>query len=203
VDAARRQTLSAVVRSLTPETFRKLLDRLDSDQERAGERYEELRRALMRFFEWRSAPFPEEHTDEALDRVAHKLNEGVDIKNLGSYCYEVARLVLLESLKGHDSKRRPLTAHDLSHRSTPDTHDADHLHERRLACLDGCLRALPPASRELILDYHRAGSDGIGRRKMLAERLGLQRDALANRAQRVRNRLELCVSSCLGSKRAI
>jgi len=190
-----------MARSLTPETFRKLLEKLDPDQERAGQRYEELRRALMRFFEWRNAPFPDEHTDEALDRVAHKLDEGVDIQNLGSYCYEVARLVLLESFKGADAKRRPLTVHDLRHQSTPAADDD--LHERRLSCLEGCLRALPPASRELILDYHHAAGGALRRRKMLAERLGLRRDALANRAQRVRKRLEMCVASCLGGKRPI
>jgi DNA-directed RNA polymerase specialized sigma24 family protein len=192
-----------MARSLTPETFRKLLDKLDPDQERAGERYEELRRALMRFFEWRSAPFPDEHTDEALDRVAQKLDEGVDINNVGSYCYEVARLVLLESFRGQDRKLRALAAHELRNGSTRDAHDDDDLQERRLACLDGCLRALPAASRELIVDYHHAGSGLTRQRKMLAERLGVQREALANRAQRVRNRLELCVARCLDGKRAI
>ena len=190
-----------MARPLTAEAFQKLLDRLDPDEERAGERYEELRRTLTRFFEWRSAPFPEEHTDETLDRVARKLDEAVDIKNLGGYCYEVARLVFLESLKGHDRKRSSLSA-DLLDRSTPDTDD-DQLQQFRLACLDSCLRALPHDSRELILDYHQDGIGRMGRRKVLAARLGLQRDALANRAQRVRNRLEVCVSSCLDSKRAI
>jgi len=192
-----------MARLLTPETFRKLLDKLDPDPERAGERYEELRRALMRFFEWRSAPFPEEHTDETLDRLAHKLDEGIDIKNLGAYCYEVARLVFLESLKGHDRKRRSLATYELRDQSMPHTGDDDHRHERRLACLDGCLRALPPTCRELILDYHHAGSGAVQRRRVLAERLGLRREVLANRAQRVRNQLELCVAGCLNGKRAI
>ena len=192
-----------MARSLTPETFRKLLDKLDPDPERAGERYEELRRALMRFFEWRSAPFPEEHTDETLDRLAHKLDEGIDIKNLGAYCYEIARLVFLESLKGHDRKRRSLATHDLRDQSMPDAGDDEHRHERRLACLDGCLRALPQSSRELILDYHHADSGALHRRRVLAERLGLRREVLANRAQRVRNQLELCVAGCLNGKRAI
>ena len=182
--------------------FQKLLDRLDPDEERAGKRYEELRRTLMRFFEWRSAPFPEERTDETLDRVARKLDEAVDIKNFGGYCYEVARLVFLESLRGHDSKRSPLSA-DLLDRSTPDTDEDDQRQQLRLACLDSCLRALPHDSRELILEYHQDGIGRMRRRKVLAGRLGLQRDALANRAQRVRNRLEVCVSSCVDSKRAI
>ena len=189
--------------ALTAETFGGLLDRLDADRARAGGKYEDLRRTLIRFFEWRNAPFPEEHTDETLDRVARKIAESVEIRNLGGYCYEVARLVYLETLKGHFSKRSPLEE-NLVDRPPPDSSDEDQLYESRLMCLDGCLRALPSESRQLILDYHQEGAGArIDRRKALAERLGLQRDALANRAQRVRNRLEACVSSCLETKRAI
>src|SRR5258707_3559667 len=96
--------------ALTANAFAKLLNRLDADRERAGEKYEDLRRTLNRFFEWRGAPFPEEHADETFNRVARKLDEGVEIKNFGGYCYEVARLVCLESTKGHDSKRASLEA---------------------------------------------------------------------------------------------
>ena len=46
---------------LTEQTLAKLLDVLDADRDLAGERYEDLRRTLVRFFEWRGAPFPEEH----------------------------------------------------------------------------------------------------------------------------------------------
>ncbi len=49
--------------ALTSETFAALLFSLDADRERAGEKYEDLRRTLIRFFEWRGAPFPEEHAD--------------------------------------------------------------------------------------------------------------------------------------------
>src|SRR5450759_5872831 len=93
---------------LTAEAFAKLLDRLDADRERAAEKYEDLRRTLTRFFEWRGAPFPQDHADETFNRVARKLDEGVKIKNIGGYCYQVARLVFLETTKGHDSKRASL-----------------------------------------------------------------------------------------------
>ncbi|HEV8367877.1 MAG TPA: hypothetical protein VGQ39_08000 [Pyrinomonadaceae bacterium] len=52
---------------LTTDTFTRLLQRLDPDREQAGEKYEELRRTLIRFFEWRGAPYPEEHADENLE----------------------------------------------------------------------------------------------------------------------------------------
>src|SRR5436305_4940480 len=100
--------------ALTAEAFTKLLARLDAERERAGEKYEDLRRTLIKFFEWRNAPFPEEHADETLNRVARKLAAGIEIKNIGGYCYEVARLVCLEVWKGDDSRREPLEAHHLN-----------------------------------------------------------------------------------------
>ncbi|MEJ7712917.1 MAG: hypothetical protein WKF84_24510 [Pyrinomonadaceae bacterium] len=90
----------------------KLLNGLDADRERAGDKYEELRRILIRFFEWRGAPFPEEQADETFNRVARRLDEGVKIKNIGGYCYEVARLVVPGITQGsrqqaHGARARP------------------------------------------------------------------------------------------------
>ncbi len=188
---------------LTADTFAKLLDRLDPDREQAGERYEELRRTLTRFFEWRGAPFAEEHTDEVFNRIARKLSAGVEVRNIGSYCYEVARLVCLEALKGKDSKRASLDPnnHDIA---VVDRADEARESEIRLACLEDCLDSLPIESRELIVEYYQDDKrDRIERRKSLAARLGLQREALANRAQRLRDRLEQCVKSCWRKKMTI
>jgi RNA polymerase sigma factor (sigma-70 family) len=182
---------------LTGEAFVKLLDGLDADRERAGEKYEELRRTLMRFFEWRGAPFPEDCTDETFNRVARRLNEGVEIKNLGGYCYEVARLVFLETLKGRDSRRAPLEEANLE-AAIADTTDEAAEKERRLVCLEDCLHRLPAEARELIVEYYQDEKRGrIDHRKALAERLGVRREALGNRAQRVRDKLERCVANCL------
>ena len=189
--------------TLTSETFIKLLGSLDADPERAGEKYEELRRTLMRFFEWRGAPFPEEQTDEVFNRVARKLSEGAEIRNFGGYCYEVARLVSLEALKGIDSKR---ASFEESHHDPVVPEAADEVFERelRLSCLDDCLDSLPSESCELILTYYQdEKGNHIGRRKALADRLGLNREALANRAQRVRDKLEHCVKRCARRKVSI
>jgi DNA-directed RNA polymerase specialized sigma24 family protein len=189
---------------LTANAFTKLLDSLGEDRERAGEKYEDLRRTLIRFFQWRGAPFPEEHADETFNRVARKLDEGVEIKNIGGYCYEVSRLVCLEALKSRDSRRQPLEESNLAEVEVANGTDEALEKELRLSCLDDCLRRLPIESRELIVEYYRDEKRGrIDRRKTLAERLGLRRDALANRAQRVRDRLERCVTLCLKRKLTI
>jgi DNA-directed RNA polymerase specialized sigma24 family protein len=182
--------------ALTDETFARLLDRLDPDRERAADRYEELRRILVRFFEWGGAPFPQEHADETFDRVSRKLAEGIAIENIGGYSYRVARLVLLETRKGPESRWTPLEANSgVAATATPSETAAK---EMRLACLDDCLRELPDQSRDLIIGYYQDHQHGrIEGRRKLAERLGLRGVALANRAQRLRDRLERCVTVCV------
>jgi DNA-directed RNA polymerase specialized sigma24 family protein len=187
---------------LTQEAFARLLDRLDPDRLRAGERYEQLRRVLIRFFEWRGAPYPEEHADETFDRVSRKLEMDVSIANIGGYCYEVARLVCLEALKRRgqsislDSPGVPPPVAEQGLLSA--------MREARFACLEQCLAELPAESRDLILEYYRDTRRArIDRRRALAERFGLQRETLANRAQRLRNRLERCVAACAGRQQVI
>src|SRR5690349_7209563 len=138
---------------LTAKAFARLLDRFGEGREQAGEQYEHLRRALIRFFEWRGAPFPEEHADETFNRVARKLDEGIEVKNIGGYCYEVARLVCLEALRGRESRRAPLEEIKLT-ATASETADATAEKERWLTFLDDCLSVLPAESRELITEYY-------------------------------------------------
>jgi DNA-directed RNA polymerase specialized sigma24 family protein len=189
---------------LSADTFEGLLSRLDADRERAGEKYEDLRRTLVRFFEWRGAPFPDEQADVVLNRLAGKLSAGVEVRNLRAYSHEVARLVLLEAFKGPDVRTEPLESVKSEPAADAGATGEALEKELRLSCLEDCLRAMPVESAELILEYYRAGERGqIERRKALAERLGLRRDALANRVQRLRDRLERCVSGCLRRKTAV
>lgn len=183
---------------LSAHAFGLLLARLDPDRERAAQRYEELRRILVGFFEWRGAPFPEEHVDDTFDRVARKLAEGLFIENIGGYAYRVARFVFLETLKAPESRRTVLEPH---HGRPASDASAAADKERRLACLDDCLRHLPADNRELIVAYYRdEGQVRIEGRRRLAERLGLRAEALANRAQRLRHKLERCVGACVAGK---
>jgi DNA-directed RNA polymerase specialized sigma24 family protein len=189
--------------TLTAESFAKLLACFDLDRDRAGEKYEDLRRTLIRFFEWRGAPFPEEHADESFNRVARKLAEGLEINNVRGYCYEVARLVCLEAFKGPDSKREPL---EPDHQWVPVVSTLEDAHEREnlMICLDLCLESLPEDGRRLLLEYYQDDTRRqIDRRKALAASLKLNREALANRAQRLRAKLEQCVTRCFKKKMAI
>src|SRR5690349_12297755 len=85
---------------LTQQAFYRLLTCFDSDPERAGEKYEILRRKLVRFFEWRACGSAAlDLTDETINRVARRIDEGETVRNLSNYAYGVARMVYFERMK--------------------------------------------------------------------------------------------------------
>jgi DNA-directed RNA polymerase specialized sigma24 family protein len=181
---------------LTPEAFAKLLERLNPDPEVAGAEYEATRQNLIGLFRWRGFEFPEELADETLNRVARKLDEGAKIENFASYVTGVARFVLLEALKERERER---SAFD----SSPQSTIAEPIYEEgqedvRRACLEKCLASLPQEARSLVLEYYDDEErTRIEQRKALAARLGLEINALRNRALRIRTRLEDCVRKCM------
>jgi DNA-directed RNA polymerase specialized sigma24 family protein len=179
-------------RAVTPRAFALLLERLGDHPERGGEGYESLRRALVRFFDWRGAHAPDECADETLDRLARRLDEEDAIADVRGYAHGIARLVLLEQWR----RPRELPGIEAAERlpSSPPTADDD----PREACFERCLAELPAEGRALILEYYAAdGRLKIEGRKRLAASLGLSDTALRNRAQRLRDRLERCIGRCL------
>src|ERR1700739_538126 len=84
--------------SPTQEDLDRLLAWLDPDRDRAGERYEMIRRKLILFFASRSFAFAEEMADECINRVMKKLPE-IEQQYTGSpenYFFGVAKFVALE-----------------------------------------------------------------------------------------------------------
>ena len=93
--------------NLTGEDLDKFLARLDPDRERAGVKYQNLHRKLVKLFEWRSAPCAENLADETIDRVARKLDK-VDIHDVILYALGVAHNVLKESRQAMTKPGSPL-----------------------------------------------------------------------------------------------
>jgi DNA-directed RNA polymerase specialized sigma24 family protein len=185
-------------RGPTARAFANLLNRLGPDAERAGAAYEHLHRALVSYFSWRGATTPEECADETLDRLARRLDEGVVIEDLGRFARGIARLVLLEHWRRPDARRASLDE-AAEGGVAPDEAADEAADEALLECLGGCLDELPSEGRDLILEYYAAeGRRRIDTRKRLARTLGLSESALRNRAQRLRDRLESCLTRCLG-----
>ena len=179
--------------TLTEEAFAKFLAKLDPDKERAGERYEALRLTLVKFFDWRGAHFPEECADETFNRVAKKIDSGEAVRDIVAYCNGVARMVFLESTRSPEQRKVSLDtlATPLTATAAPDAIDPQR------DCFEHCLGSLPEESRRLILEYYESERRGkIDNRLALAEKLGIPLNALRNRAQRVRAKLEQCVNQC-------
>jgi DNA-directed RNA polymerase specialized sigma24 family protein len=183
--------------SLTQEAFDRLLASLDANRERAGELYERLRGKLVSYFECRDCPYPEEHADETINRVARKLESGEAIREPATYVYGVARLLLLEILK--ERAKRQSAIEQLS-RAQPDS-TAEDDEDRRLECFKNCLARLDAEDRQLITQYYEGERRAkIENRTRLAERLAISQTALRIRAYRLRATLEKCVNKCLGKK---
>jgi DNA-directed RNA polymerase specialized sigma24 family protein len=182
-------------RSITAADLARLLARLDPDADRAALEYERLRRTMVKFFDWRGAWPPEECADETLDRLSRKLEETA-VEDVRSYAHGIARLVLLER------RRQPALSSidgevELANvpAAPPDNED-----ERRHQCFDRCLEDFPSDSRSLVIGYYQGErGDKIANRRQLAATLGLSDNALRSRVQRLRDRLERCVQTCVAS----
>src|SRR5262245_20762699 len=82
--------------SLDSNAFERLLSALGSDREAASREYEAVRRRLIHFFDWRGAQSPDVLADQALDRLARKLEEGEAVVSIDAYVRAIARFVLQE-----------------------------------------------------------------------------------------------------------
>jgi DNA-directed RNA polymerase specialized sigma24 family protein len=179
---------------LTQEAFDRFLACLDSDRDRAGAKYLDIRHNLVRFFVWRGCPFPEDHADEAITRAARRIGEGEQVREPASYVVGVARLLLLEIYKSQ-AKQQHVLLHADPPSASPDA--CDRL-EQRAGCLRRCLAKLSPEHRDLILTYYH-GDKGvkIRNRKQLTERLQISLNTLRMRALRIRQLLQGCLKTCL------
>jgi DNA-directed RNA polymerase specialized sigma24 family protein len=183
-------------RSVSREAFDQMIAWLDSDRERAGQKYEEIRCGLIKIFVCQGCSDPEGLADETIDRVIHKIPEIVSnyAGNPALYFSGVARYILLE-YKNKIAQLRLLPAAPPKHIEKGEDIEPEY------ECLDRCIERLTPANRELILEYYREEKRAmIENRKRLAERLGVTPNALRVRADRIRNSLEKCVANCLKQK---
>jgi len=185
-------------RSISAAGLARLLARLDADPDRGAAAYEHLRRALTQFFDWRGAWPPDECADDTLDRLARRLEEGVEIGDLRDYAHGIARLVFLE--RQRHPRSAPLDdAPDTGTFSDPGS-NADE--DRRVECFDRCLDKTAADSRLLVLRYYEGERRAkIANRRRLALELGLSENALRSRVQRVRNGLERCVHDCIAHRK--
>lgn len=177
---------------LTQDAFDKLLTSLDEDRDTAGEKYLEIRSNLIRFFQWRGTPFPEDHADETINRIAKRVSEKEEIRNPASYYLGVARMLLLEINRERIREQQALTELPVTSFESKSSEDSD----ERIESLRSCLRHLSDENRQLILQYyHGDKGEKIDSRRKLSERLGISVNTLRMRALRIREELQRCAEN--------
>ena len=147
----------------TKDAFRQFLGWLDEGVESGGEKYLEIRRRLVLYFDRKGCIAPDELADETLSRVANKLQEQGEITDLSPahYCYVTARFVFLEHLRQPEHKHK--SVEQLAHASGAQFERSvsggsavrDNMEDKKeelLDALERCLNSLAPADRELILE---------------------------------------------------
>jgi RNA polymerase sigma factor (sigma-70 family) len=162
------------------------------DRNKAGRKYEEIRRRLIRIFIYRGCTLAEDLADETINRVAKKVPEIRAKYNPSDdpalYFYGVARNIYREYLK-----RRP----DPPPPPPPTVAEEDDL-TPEYDCLEKCLEHLTPQNRQLMLEYYQEEEGAkIERRKRLAGSFGMALNALRIRTHRIRAELKKCVLECM------
>jgi len=191
---AFRRLFVLVKRGFTigPQNFENLLAWLDSDRERAAEKYEKIRQRLTRMLVCRGCWEAEDLVDETIDRVARKVDEirGDYIGDPAAYFGGVARHVYQEWLKKKPGMP-PASPKPVKPEVAGPEYD----------CLEGCLDHLTQNNRALILGYYRDDKQAkIDHRRALAKQEGIEIEALRLRVHRIRKVVRECVIKCIEQK---
>lgn len=182
--------------AINQESFELLLNWLDCNRDTAGQKYENIRRRLIRIFVGRGCFEAEELADETINRVTQKLAQ-VAANYAGEpalYFYGVANKIHLEWLrKQKKTLQMPPVAVDGNPVETESTTEYE--------CLETCLETLPADERRIIIEYYREEKSAkIENRKKLAETLQVNINVLQVKAFRIRARLKQCLQKCVAEK---
>jgi len=180
-------------RDVTPEDFQQLLNWLGPDPQRAGEKYESIRRGLTTLFDTWQCAEPDNLADETINRVLIKV-QNIAATYSGDpalYFYGTAKNVRHEHFRR--LRPEPLPP-NIRIAATQGNDEKERVH----ACLDKCLDSLTAIDRELILEYYRGEKKvKVTNRRQLGERVGVSTNALRVRIFRLRENLEKCICRCI------
>jgi len=177
-------------REPTPEEFEKMLVWLDSNRDKAGEKFSLIKTRLSRVFISRGCLDAESLADEVMNRVTVRIDA---VKQTYPEplrcCLGFVDNVHHEYLR--DEKKRNAAVRP------PTPRPADEL-EREDECLRECMRELTAAEQSLLRNYFQLAKETrVTERKKLAQELGLSPNALRCQAHRLRKRLRLRLHECL------
>ncbi len=176
----------------TPESLRIFLEWLASGVANPCEAYESVRRRLTIFFAGRKCLDPEALSDRTLDCAMRKLPDIPAEANPMAYLIGIAKNIYRDELRAAQKVEAFRLAQAVLPTGNPSELEARH------TCLEKCLAELPAEDRTLVLGYYSESKQAkIDKRKQLADRFGLNLNALRNRIFRLNQRLAHCVTACL------
>ena len=180
---------------MTQDEFDALLAWLDPDREQAGQKYEDIRRRLIKILTSRGCRDAEKWADVTISRVASKVREIAPtyVGDPALYFYAVAKYVFKECIRVQDPPVPP----------PPPVSDPAEL-EREDECLAHCLQKLDRHSRDIFRQYHciEPGRTKTEQRQELARRRGMTLNALRIHVHRIRTKLQECMEDCLAAATA-
>ena len=186
---------------LIPENFNDLLKWFSANRETAGEKYEEIRNGLIRYFYFKGCDDAENLADEAINRVASKLPV-LDLSNNTkpiNLFYGFASKIYLEQLK--QLKTQTIEFNPDVHAPVVNEIQTLVTGNKKQECLEECLAKLSDEDRDLIVGYYSfEKAEKIEFRRKLAERLKLESNAIHVKIHRLRKSLRKCVEKCTAKK---
>ena len=168
-------------------SFQALLGALRPDSADSAGAYEQLREKLIRFFRWNNCRPEDELADLAIDRLAGRLREDAGaISDPVRFALGIARMVVHEHRIRTSRQEKAHSGYVLAKEITREEEE-----EQRLETLERCLNELDLPNRSILERYYTGDAgERIRNRRQLAAEMGLNLNALRNRALRLRRELE-------------
>ena len=186
---------------LIKENFNDLLNWFSSNQEEAGEKYEEIRNGLIRFFYFKGCTDAENLADEAINRVASKLpvlNLSENVKPINLF-YGFASKIYLEYV--NRLKKQEIEFNTDLHSSIKTDEPMTESENKNYKCLKQCLAKLSDEESNLVVEYYSLEkSEKIEHRRKLAETMQMKIGAIHVKIHRLRKILRKCIEKCVAEK---
>jgi DNA-directed RNA polymerase specialized sigma24 family protein len=181
-----------------PENFELLLSWLAPDRDRAGEKYEQIRRNLLDYFRRRDVSDPLTLTDEVILRVTRKVDQVATgfVGDPSAYFLAVARKVLAEWW------RRPVETDLPAQISVVSDSDARERKELLLQSLEHCWAQLSTYEHEILFRYcvETPPLKLAQSRELLAKEINLSLNALRVMAHRLKRKVKHCIERLMENK---
>jgi len=182
---------------ITQEDLARLLGWFSSDTEKAGQKYEEIRKGLIKFFYYRGCADSETLADETINRVAIKIGvvefDG-NVKQI-TYFYSFAAKIYLEDLT--ERKKIADKSKQIAEK-IENKEKSDKTNNSGSVCLEKCLAKHPPQERRILLKYYSFGkNEKAEMRKEMADEQGITLEYLHTKISRLRKIVGICLRKCL------